>query len=119
MMRAVVEGLLTSTLHQDFLSILVASRVIVLYKNGSEALRPISIPSVFRKAAGTAASLMYKQELRAVVPEYQFGCGQSHGTSLLAAHVTSLYEHIGSGATLTWTYSTPSPPSIAQWFDGL
>ena len=99
-LRSLVEGMLTASLHEDILSMLASARVIVLYKNGTRGLRPISVPTVFRKAAGTATCIMFRSDLKAAMPSYQYGCGQSHGNALLAAHISQVCSNHPS-----WTHT--------------
>ena len=91
-LRHLVESMLVDTLPPYVCSLLTVSRLASLYKNATAGIRPISIPTVFRKAAGCITNLLYRDAMTEEVGTFQYGCGRSQGLSLLAGAVSQVCE---------------------------
>ena len=66
------------------------SRIVPLFKNDSGQLRPISVPTTWRKCAGALALCCWKGDILQWMGDRQYCAGRSHGSSLLAAHLSDL-----------------------------
>ena len=98
-LREIAMGVLTSRWSSNFLDLLVAGRVIAIYKNGHGSIRPIAIPSIWRELVGTWTTNAWYPQLKEWVGPRQYGVGCSNRTILMAHDITrALEENAGWAA---------------------
>ena len=98
-MRQVATGILVNQWSTAFLDLLTTGRVIAIYKNKSGHLRPITVPSVWRKLVGAWTTQSWFSPLKECVGSSQYGVGCPNGTILMAQDVTDdLDAHEGWAA---------------------
>ena len=90
--KASVLSMLMNEGDQRVQQLLGHSRIIPLYESASHQLRPISVPTTWRKCAGAVALGCWKVDLMHWMGEKQYGAGRSHGSSLLAARLSDLLQ---------------------------
>ena len=85
-----LDQLMRDRLPASIITIAHSSRIIPLHKAAVGTLRPIAIPTVFRKTLATLCYMRWLPQAQAFVGEGQHGVGLSQGTSIMA-HKVSQY----------------------------
>ena len=75
--RDLVHGYVCHLYGDTCMRLISTSKAIPLYKNGLGELRPISIPSVWRKAGSSWAQKGYQPEILSALRHEQYGAGRS------------------------------------------
>ena len=92
--RQIAQGLLTSRWDGVFLDMLCMGRVTAIYKNSTAAIRPITIPSMWRKLTGSWTAQSWAGVLKPHVGDRQYGVGCSNGCIMMAHDINNdLHEH--------------------------
>ena len=73
-------------------TVMMTSRCIGLHKNAEEAVRPLSIPSCWRRAHAIATTKIWNHELRQAVGEVRYGCGRPQGITQMTRNISSAMD---------------------------
>ena len=82
--RYLSQGPPTDTPDRDLTRILTLTRVVGLYKNAAGDVRPISVPTCWRKSVAAWTVAAWKETMMTAVPSYQHGCGTPDGVNRMA-----------------------------------
>eukprot|EP00971_Amphidinium_carterae_P348121 6490332-Amphidinium_carterae.1 len=88
--RQITESYLRSELPSTATDLLNIALIIPLNKNDAGGIRPISIPTVFRKLAATVSILEFATHISQYVGASQHGAGMSSGAAVMAERVDLL-----------------------------
>ena len=91
-MRRLFTDMWTQPLHPLALQLTLTSKCLGLNKNKDEAIRPLSIPTCWRRAQAILCVQLYRAQLISQVGSHQYGCGRDHGIVRMSREVSSCME---------------------------
>ena len=91
-MRRIFTDMWTQSLHPLALQLTLTSKCLGLHKNRQEAIRPLSIPTCWRRAQAIMCVQLYKCQLVQEVGSHQYGCGRDHGIVRMSRDVSACME---------------------------
>ena len=89
LVKQLVHQLLCGDMDNVSQSLLITSKVIALRKDRSGNLRPVSLPTVWRKCAASLTVHAFREDMKHDIGEEQYGCGRANGVASLATTLTS------------------------------
>ena len=90
--KQLAQGLITMRWDGTFLDLLCMGRVAAIFKNSQASLRPITIPSIWRKLIGAWTAHSWSGLLKPHVADRQYGVGCSNGSIVMAHDVNHTLE---------------------------
>ena len=91
-LRRFVEDLWATDLPPGVMAAACVYRAVGLFKNAEADLRPICIPTVWRKCVSTAASFIWNAKMREHIGHDQYGVGAACGVTAMASTVMTLMD---------------------------
>ena len=92
-MRRFCEDFLACELPGPILDILHCHRAVPLFKNEEGSVRPICIPTCFRKAIALLSSKTWASQINDHISKHQFGNGQVFGVPSMSSSVQHAMRH--------------------------
>ena len=116
--RLMLDHLLRDRLPQSVTNLALALRLIPLHKATAGTLRPIAIPTVFRKTLSSICYERWVPQAKAFLGEDQHGVGVCQGTAMMAqkvSHYLATGDHtIAVSLDLTNAFGTISRSTVVQ-----